>query len=222
MTRSHSRALSLVLLSAVIAVATYHPPATAADGWQIDARAGILLANGKPANDIMSAGLSAKYRLRDNTYVGASIDQLSFDFERPWQVVGLQQDKAVNPKDIDAKARSTLLRVFYQRDYGKPDESWNKYWNAGIGIASVTVNSATGPVVGGSTFNIATDSGTEIVPSLGAGVRYNFTRQFAADFGLGLNYHLADWKVTDSVSGRTASVKSYATYGFQVGLSYRF
>ncbi len=176
----------LAVISALLTTSVPVAGALVADGnWQVGARTGILLSGGKPANDITLTGVSAKYGLSDNTYVGASIDQLSFDFERPWQVVGVQQDKAVKPKDIDAKARSTLFRVFYERDYGKSDQSWNPYWNAGIGFASVNVDSVTGPVVGGSTFNIATDSGTEIVPSLGAGIRYNFTRQFAADLGLG-------------------------------------
>lgn len=218
--------MKLNRLRVTLALLTMSMPATqalAADGdWQIGVRSGILLSGGKPANDITYIGLSGKKRLSDNAYLGASIDQLTFDFERPWQVLGIAQDKTTKPKDIDAKARSTLFRVFYERDYGKPDESWNPYWNAGLGIASVKVDNATGPVTGGGIFNITTDAGTEIVPTLGAGVRYNITRQFAADLGLGLNYHLADWKVRDSVSGRTASVKSYLTYGLQVGLLYRF
>lgn len=214
---------SKTIVCALLAVSAPVTTVFAADGdWQIGVRTGIMLSSGKPANDMPYTGLSAKYRLRDSAYIGASIDRLSFDFERPWRVVGVEQDKSVNPKDIDAKARSTLFRVFYEREYGKPDQRWNRYWNAGIGLASVKADRITGPAAGGGTFNIDTDGGTEIVPSLGGGIRYNLTRQLSADAGLSLNYHLADWKVRDSVSGRTASVKSYASYGFQFGLSYRF
>ena len=213
----------MVLATAVLALSAPTTQALAADNdWQIGVRTGILLSGGKPANDITYSGLSAKYRWRENEHVGVSIDRLSFDYERPWQTLGLVQDKTVKPKDIDAKTDSTLFRLFYERDYGTPEQSWNPYWNAGIGFASVDVKTATGPVVGGGTFNITTDGGTEIVLSVGGGFRYNFTRQFAADLGAGYNYHRADWKVRDSVSGRTGTLSGYSTYGVQLGVTYRF
>lgn len=196
---------------------------TAADpAWELAGRGGISVSDGVPANDFLGFGLAAKYRLSDSNAIGLSIDSLEYDFERPWQVVGVEQDKTARPKDIDAKATTTLVSLFYERAYGRPMGRWNAYWTAGLGLASPDVKSATGPAVGGGTFDITTDAGTEFVPSLGGGVRLNVARNVSSELGLSAYQHLADWKVTDRNSGRSGAVDDYTRFGLHLGVSYRF
>lgn len=196
--------------------------AAADPAWELGGRGGISISDGVPANDFLGFGLAAKYRLSDSNAIGLSIDSLEYDFERPWQVVGVEQDKTARPKDIDAKATTTLLSFFYERSYGRPADRWNAYWTAGLGLASPDVKGATGPAVGGGAFDISTDAGTEVVPSLGGGVRLNFARTFSGELGLSAYRHLADWKVTDRNSGRSGTVDDYTRFGLHLGVSYRF
>lgn len=190
--------------------------------WELGVRSGISVSDGIPANDYLGFGIVGKFRLHEGQHVGVALDSLEYDFERPWRVVGVEQDKTVKPKDIDAKATSTLVTLFYERSYGQATDRWNWYWTAGLGAASPDIDGATGPAVGGGTFDISTDAGTELVPGLGGGVRLNFARNFSAGLDLNASYHVADWTVTDRSSGRSGTVDDYTRFGLQLGVGYRF
>ena len=205
--------IAVLLIAALVAVNA----AAEEPRWDVGVRGGISSVGGIPANDIAGLGLIGRYRLGEGHYLGVAIEQLEFDFERPWRIVGVEQDKAVRSKDIDARTSSTVVSVFYERRYGGSKERWNTYWNVGLGFASPDADPATGPAVGGGNFIIVTDAGSEVIPSLGGGVRYNFTPKFAGDAGLSASRHIANWTVTDRVSGRTGKVDDYTRLGIQLG-----
>lgn len=188
--------------------------------WSLSPRAGMSVAGGVPANDLTNYGLAGRFRLDTNEFVGASLEVLDFDFERPWKIAGVQQDKTVEPDDIDSVAGSTLISVFYQRGYGSEHRGWNGYWTGGFGLASVDVKDVQGPAAGGGQFDMTTDAGAEWFPFLGVGVRYHFTPGFSADFSTTANHHFADWKVTDRQSGNTGTVDNYTRYAFQLGVTW--
>lgn len=190
--------------------------------WEFGLRSGVLIGSGKPANDLLFNGIKAIYRLDAESGVGLSIDRLSFDFERPQSVLGIEQDKSLVPKDIDAKAKATLISVFYERRYATAGSPWSWNWNAGLGFASPSVRRASGPAAGGGSFDVGTDAGREYVPSVGLGAKYSLSNGLHFEAGLNLNRHIANWKVTDAVSGRSGRVRDYTTTGLSLGLGYRF
>jgi hypothetical protein len=67
-----------------------------------------------------------------------------------------------------------------------------------------------------------TDPGTEVIPGVRGGYRWNFGAAWSADFSLSVNHHFADWKVEDRQSGNTGKVDNYTHYGAQLGFVYRF
>ena len=79
-----------------------------------------------------------------------------------------------------------------------------------------------GPVEGGGTFDIETNTDTELIVlgSLGAIQRLgeNWSIRYTATAEL----HDADWKVRDRMSGNTGSISDYNIYGIRVGMTYRF
>ncbi|MBL8343843.1 MAG: hypothetical protein JNN03_00220 [Rubrivivax sp.] len=206
-------------LSVALAATTQ---AHAAEQWGIGTRAGIAISGGKPANDIEHTGLFGTYALSPGSRVGISADWLVYDFEGPWAVVGVQQDTAITPKIIDAKVKSTLVSAFYEQNYGARTERWNWNWRAGLGFAKPKAPNVSGPATGGGTFTMSTDAGTETVLSGGASVRYNVSPSVSFDLGGTLRHHRAKWKITDTVSGRTGTVKSYSSIGVEAGLGIRF
>lgn len=217
---SHSRSVLALLTAGVLApcVAQAEEPR-----WSLSPRAGMSVAGGVPANDLMNYGLMARYRLDQNQYVGGTVEVLDFDFEKPWEIVGVQQDKAIESDDIDSAASSTVFSVFYQRGYGSEQSGWDYYWTAGLGFVSVDVKDVQGPAVGGTgQFDMTTDAGSEWFPSLGGGVSYHFTPRLSFDFAATANHHFADWKVRDRESGNTGTVDNYTRYAFQLGLSWGF
>ncbi len=212
---------SAVFLSCACAV----PPIGALAGdspWSLGLRAGISTAGGVPSNDAYTMGLALRYHLGEGRNVGVALERMQYDFERPWRIVGVEQDKSIEPDDIDAAATSTGLSVFYERAYGGPHQRWVPYWSAALAVASPDADPVTGPAVGGGTFDMRTDPGTEIVPGLRAGYQLNFGAALSADFSLTVNHHFADWKVEDRQSGNTGTVDNYTHYGLQLGLVYRF
>lgn len=196
--------------------------ANAAEPWEVGARTGISISGGKPANDITHTGIFATYGLSGVDRIGVSVDNLEYDFERPWALVGLQQDTAISSKTIDAKVKSTLVSAFYERRFGVSTETWNWNLRAGLGFAKPKAPSVSGPATGGGTFTIVTNAGTEVVLLGGAGVRYNFSRHVSVDLAGTLKHHRAKWNVLDTVSGRTATVKSYSSAGVEAGIVIRF
>lgn len=200
------------------------PVAAPADDspWSLGLRAGMSTADGEPSNDAYTVGVALRYRLAEGRYVGAALEQMEFDFERPWRVVGVEQDKAVESEDLDAAAGSTGVSVFYERHHAAQGARWIPYWSAALAVASPDADPVTGPAVGGGTFDMRTDPGTEFIPGLRGGYRWNFGSAWSADFSLSVNHHFADWKVEDRQSGSTGKVDNYTHYGAQLGLFYRF
>lgn len=213
------------LLAVLILVCASLPGTTFGDEpspWSFGLRAGMSTAGGVPSNDAMTYGLALRYRLSQGQHVGLALEQMDFDFERPWKIAGVQQDTAVEPEDIDAAASSSALSLFYERAYGDRSTRWNPYWSVALAVASPDADPVTGPAVGGGTFDVHTDAGTEFIPGMRGGYLWTFGDAWSADFSASINHHIADWTVVDRQSGNTGKVDSYTHYGLQLGLVYRF
>jgi hypothetical protein len=163
------------------------------DPWEIGARFNAVTAGGEPANDIL----------------GFAVDRADYDFERPWKVLGLQQDPAVEV--IDAPAGATTLSVWTEREHARAGGRLRWFWSAGLGFGS-----------GGGTFDITTDPGSETVLSGAGGLRLPFAKRWVFDFQLRADGHLADWKVKDRNSAATGSIGGYTGLGGSFVLSRRF
>jgi hypothetical protein len=200
-----------------------HAPARASAAqesrWTLGIRTGTWLGTGEPANDLpIPAALVARYRLREHWWLNLALESSAGDFEKPHEVLGIMQDPSV--ADIDADASYTSFLASLERSYREPGERHEFYWLVGAGLSSVDVDDAGGPVQGGGTFDVATDAGTEVLASLGGGYR-RWWESWAGEALLRFDYHLADWAVSDSVSGALGSVDDYHTWALLFGLSYR-
>jgi len=189
--------------------------------FEIGPRVIMVTAGGEPANDMISVGVYGEYRLAGgNWYVGGAIDQVSYDFERPWKFVGLQQDTTVDV--IDASTDATVLSGWIGREYGRQERRLRFFWTAGLGVSSPDVEDVTGPVEGGGTFDITTDPGSEIIVSGTGGLRQRLGKRWSFQFALRADRHFADWKVVDRVSGNTGTVDDYTGLGANVAFGFRF
>lgn len=90
------------------------------------------------------------------------------------------QDPAL--KAIDAAATNTILSASLGRQYGSTDKGFDWFWTAGIGIGFPDVDTVSGPVDGGGTFEISTDAGTEIHLLASLGTSYHFSPGWSATF----------------------------------------
>lgn len=183
-------------------------------------RAGISVGDGTPANDIGAAGVQLRWRLDEQWALQATLQRLTFDFERPAAVLGLRQDSSVEA--IDAKAKATLFSLGLRRDHAWPGSNWAWFWSLELGTTSPKVPTVSGPLEGGGTFSIRTRSQREWVASGSLGTRYQFGPHWAAEAALQANHHQTSWRLTDSVSGRTGKVGAYQAAGLWLGLSVRF
>jgi len=188
---------------------------------ELAGRLNIVGSDGTPTNDVLGYGLVGHYQLSQEWYVGITLDiSPEFDFERPATEVGIIQDPAV--EDIDSVGNSTALIGFIERRY--PNKSGNLlwFWNLGLGFANLDFEDATGPVQGGGAFNITTIADTETLITSSVGMQQRINDHWSARYAFSLDQHLADWTVTDSVSGNTAKIGNYAIYGIRIGMNYAF
>ena len=152
---------------------------------QIGGRFGVFAADGEPANDMMMYGVYGRYRLRPNWHWGFGVDFLSFDFERPYRLLGLY-----STVENDASASNTIIHTSLEYELGRDSSNWVPFLLGGIGVGIVDVDDVQGNILAGGTYDIATDGGTEIIPMVGAGLRYRFGNRFAAELGIRAQYHI--------------------------------
>jgi opacity protein-like surface antigen len=182
--------------------------------FQIGVRGGVFLGDGKPANDFPMFGIYGRYNWSKEWHLGLSLDYLSGDFERPYKLLGIN-----SPTELDASMTNTIITLWGEREFSLKSQKLRPYIAGGIGIGLVDVDD-----VGesGGQFNIETDAGTEFIPALAVGLRYLFGERWEAEIAGRYSYHLADWEVKDTISGISDSVDNYSTYGFYLGLGFRF
>ena len=201
---------------ALLAVASYAEEAE----FEVGVRANVLLGDGVPANDILGLGVIGRYRLSDGWFVGLGLDRYEFDFERPWRVVGIEQDPATDV--IDAPADSTVFSGSLGRLYNETDHGFDWFWTLGLGYSLPNVDDVSGPTDTGGTFDLTFDVGNEFHLMASLGSSYNFSSSWSATFAARLEHHFMDVLITDQVSGSTAKVDSQTPVGIYLSLNYRF
>jgi hypothetical protein len=170
---------------------------------------------------MIAAGVYGEYRLSgDRWFVGAALDQYSYDFERPWMVLGLVQDPNVDV--IDTSTDALQVSGWFGGECGAAEKRLHWVWTAGLGFSSPSADDVTGPLMGTGTFDITTDPGTEIILSATGGLRYRMGERWSLQFGVRVDHHLADWTVYDRVSDTTATISDYTGFGGNLGFGFRF
>lgn len=101
-------------------------------------------ASGEPANDMLGAGVYGYYRLIDGWFIGTALDSASYDFERPYRLLGLSSN------EIDTKANSTAITAWIERRYDASNRRLSWFWGAGAGFNSTDVDDVSGPTTGGA------------------------------------------------------------------------
>lgn len=197
-------------------------PATQADEprYEFGLRANVLLGDGKPANDILGAGLIGRQNRGNGWFVGGSLDTYAFDFERPASYLGIRQDPDVDV--VDAKATSTVLGGFMGREYGDANNGWRWFWSVGVGAGFGSVENVSGPIDGGGSFDLTIDRGTEVHLQGALGTSWYFTSQWSASFTARVEHHFMDVNITDNISGAKTSIDSQSPVGASMSLNYRF
>lgn len=175
-----------------------------------------MLEDGTPANDMLGVGLYGKYYLENNWAIGISLDSYSYDFERVAELLGL-----AGTEIVDGSTSSTMISAWGEKTY-QWTENVKWFWNAGAGINDVSIDPVTGSLVGGGTYQITTDAGTEFVVLASLGTTWRFSKSWETEISAHIEHHFSDWKVTDSVSGASRTIDRYTPIGIQFGINYHF
>lgn len=222
MTLRRCRVSSWIL--GLVAVVVVGPPAALpAEGGRLELglRANVMGADGEPTNDQLGAGIVGRYRLNDRWSLGASLDRATgFDVELPARFLGLDADPAVG--EIDASATATQVLVWMERRYGRRESRLEWFWGLGAGAVTTDVDPVSGPLVGGGSFDIVQDVGTELVAASLAGLRVRLGRAWLLEAALRADQHFTDWTIRDRVSGAAGEFDDYLVRGISLGVGYRF
>ena len=199
-------------------------PAIAQDDLRFDLGVrGVLTAgNGEPSNDIPGGGVFGHWRLGPRWSIGVAFDQAKFDVEEPAGILGLPQLPEEELSPIDTKADSTTVSGWAQRDHRRPGGRSSWFWGLGLGVSTIDVPDAAGPLRGGGRFDIRTEVDTEILASASAGWQRHLGRRFLLELAVRADQHFADWTLTDRVSGRTATIDDWLAWGGHAGIGVRF
>lgn len=194
--------------------------AGAQDRLDLGARFNVLAGDGEPTNDVLGYGLVGRWHLNDLWSVGVGLDHSpEFDVERTPRLLGIEQDPTL--EDIDSTATSTGVRAWVERRYARPGRlEW--FWGVGAGADSIDVDDVAGRDAAGHDFVIRADAGTELHVGALAGLRFRMGRSWYGEAALRAEQHFADWKLTETITGRTATVDDYLLTGIHFALSRRF
>lgn len=187
---------------------------------EVGLRANVLLGDGVPANDILGIGVVSSFDLRDGWFAATALDAYAYDFERPSSIVGIPQDPSI--KDIDASATSVVLSAHLGRRSGVGGRGFRWFWMAGLGVGFPHVGDVAGPTADGGTFDMTFDAGTELHVMGTFGTSYYFTPTWSATAAARVEHHFMDIRLTDRVSGATASIDSQSPVGAFLAVNYAF
>ena len=205
-----NRLTSILLLSLVSPVL-----AAAGSQYELTPRLNIMGSTGKPTNDILGYGIALHRKLSDQWYLGINLDYSpEFDFEEPSDLVDLRSTEVV-----DAVGTMTMITVVAERRY-QQDENWTLFWHVGGGINEIDLDNAEGDVVGGGSYDIATDVDTEIILIAGVGWLQRLNKKWSARYELSAESHNGGWDLEDKTSGNTGKIDEYGVYGLRFGLTY--
>lgn len=197
----------------VLAVAQDEAPSR----FDVGLRAVVLLSKGQPANDMVGEGLVARWRLRDQWHLGASYDNVTFDYETPNRELGIAAASVVD--GLNDWSRTS---VFVERRH-ETARTWDWFWRAGMGFASLErIDNVVGTRVGGGTFEIVTVADDEVHVFAGGGLRRRLGGNWAFDATLTFEHHSTDYRLTDVVSGTRGTIGAQTPYGVTLGVSYGF
>lgn len=185
--------------------------------WAAGVRGIVLLGDGVPANDMLGGGLLVRGHWRDQWYFGLSIDTISFDYERPNEVLRLP-----SIAEIDGSFDISRLSAWVERRYDDQDQGWSWFWTSGIGYADIATENVVGQTPAGDRWDIATDAAGELHLLFGAGIRRHLASDLTVEFSAHIEHHRTDYQLTDRVSGATGKIGSQTPKGFSLGFSYHF
>ena len=212
---------SKILLSTLAAPLLLPLPLSAEENkMSLGLYANIVGSSGEPSNDVLGAGLIGSYKYNASWYIDMELIHSKADFERPWKIAGVIQDPSVDT--IDAKYTSNILMAHLRQNIKSNNPAYDWYWSAGIGLNSLDIDDASGPVEGGGTFNIKSNASTETIVGFKTGIKHHVSETWNINYAIRLDYHMADWEVTDSVSNASGTIDDYITYGALIGVEKLF
>jgi len=188
--------------------------------WEFSVRGNVMQSDGVPASDVFGIGVISRYYLNDGWFAGAALDTTEFNFEQPSAILGIPQDPAAEA--VDAASSNTIFSAFMGRQYGDMSKGFDWFWTAGLGVGFPDVEDVTGPVDGGGTFDITTNSGTEIHLITSLGTSYHFSSEWSATFTAQVEQHFRDHRITDRISNSTTTIDSQRPVGLSISLNRRF
>src|SRR5687767_6466973 len=188
----------------------------------IGVRGGVNAGSGEPTNDMPFWGVYGRYRVRGPWLAGLAVESSTFDFEQPGNLID------VNPVGVvDAELDSTTVTLWGEYEFQPlADDGFARgirpFAGVGVGFGFVGDDDVSGPTEGGGSFAFDVEGGTEIIPGLVVGLRFDVHENFVIELGARADYHLTEMKIADTVSGSSADVDDYETYGGYVGFQFRW
>jgi hypothetical protein len=213
----------VILRAGVVAVAILGLAPVAAPGqgtepgFLLGLRGDVVGSDGEPANDMLGGSLTGRFRLSDRWSLDIAVGHSpGFDVETPYAVLDLAAAE-VDGEVLDAEGTATALTGWIERTYVREGRRLEWYWGAGVGAATVDVDPIAGPLVGGGSFALHQEVGTELIAGLTGGFRLRLGMRWRLVVAGRLEQHFTDWEVVDRVSGRRGEFDDYLVKGVSVG-----
>lgn len=188
--------------------------------WDAGLRYAVVNGGGKPTADMPNVGVAAHYAFHPSWRAGFGVDKVEFDLEGPAEYLGLEQDPGVDT--IDSKVKGVLVTAWVRQDVrlGTSPVTW--FWSAGLGVSAADAEDVSGPLAGGGTFDVRTDTGSDWMGTVTTGIGWGFAKRWRLDAALRYDHYLADWTFLDRTSGATATLDTFSAPGAQLAIVYRF
>lgn len=186
---------------------------------QVGTRGGVWLGDGEPSNDLVNYGVYGRYGLGNGWLLGLSVDLSEWDLEYPYKQLGYS---IADEEAVDSKVDGTYVTAWIEREFMHESKAMRPYLLAGLGVGMLDASDITVTLSDGRSATIAADTGTEVIPGIGGGIRFLLGKRWFIEPSLRIDYHITDITVTDRNTGKSSSYDDYFTYGGNVGLGVRF
>ena len=166
MTNNHLRVTLLLTASLLFVCLQPFEVRAAADkpNFQLGFKAGTMLGDGEPANDMIMAGLYGRYQLDTQWLIGFALDYSEFDFEAPNRIFGLVGSSV---EVIDATTEAWYFTSWAEKQFDLENKRIKPFILAELGVGFLDAEDVIIPLQGGGAADITTDAGTEFLIGVG-------------------------------------------------------
>ncbi len=174
--------------------------------------------DGTLVGDMQGYGAAVLLPWRSGWLIGGGIDRLYYDMETPVDVTGI---RSADAKPVDAFINVYRVRVDARRIF-RAGRRWEPYLEGGLGVFIANSDEPSGVTAAGGVYRLSISTPATPAFNLSAGGNLRLWGPIKINLALSYGRAFRQYRVTDTVSGRSGGIRPLSPLGPSAALVFDF